>query len=256
MSRNAIWRRPRADRARGSRPCRRARRTARATGRAPSRSRPRTSPAGACRRGTPSGSPSARGRVDQARGEERVDHRVDVDQAEAERHRHHQHERLLDRRVAPVEHDAAAAPRRARARAATASAGTPGSTSRSGSRPRRRRASCSIVCACGTPITRPAMIARFQNDRRERRHGEVVVAVEDPDDDPGDAEQRDDREQHAREPDRERAVVARIAEDADHPRRDEHEERGQRASARAASARRGSRRPARRASARPSRAAR
>ena len=49
---------------RGSRrmPCRaRRRRSATASGRARSRSRPRTSPAAACRRGTPSGSRSARG---------------------------------------------------------------------------------------------------------------------------------------------------------------------------------------------------
>ena len=65
-------------------------------------------------------------------------------------------------------------------------------------------------------------------DRRQRRNGEVVVAVEDPDDDSGDAEQRDDREEHAREPDRERTVVTWVAEQVDHPRRDEHEQRRQR----------------------------
>ncbi len=65
-------------------------------------------------------------------------------------------------------------------------------------------------------------------DRRQRRNGEVLVAVEDPDDDPGDAEQRHDREQHAREADGERGVVARVAERPDHPRRDEDVERGQR----------------------------
>ena len=77
-----------------------------------------------------------------------------------------------------------------------------------------------MCVACGTPITSPTMIATFQTTGRERRDGEVVVGVEDPDDDPGDAEQRDDREEHLREPDRERAVVARVAEDADHVRRE------------------------------------
>ena len=42
-------------------------------------------------------------RVDVARREEHVDHRVDVDQSEPERDRHHQHEDAFDRRVAPVE---------------------------------------------------------------------------------------------------------------------------------------------------------
>ena len=51
------------------------------------------------------------------------------------------------------------------------------------------------------------MIARFQTTGVSAGIGELVVAVEDPDDDPGDAEQRDDREEHAREPDRELRVV-------------------------------------------------
>ena len=43
-------------------------------------------------------------------------------------------------------------------------------------------------------------------DRRQRRHREMVVGVEDPDDDPRDPEQDHDREEDAREPDREALV--------------------------------------------------
>jgi hypothetical protein len=41
------------------------------------------------------------------------------------------------------------------------------------------------------------MIARFQATGAERRNGELVVAVEDPDEDPRHAEERDDREEDA-----------------------------------------------------------
>ena len=54
------------------------------------------------------------------------------------------------------------------------------------------------------------MIAMFQKTGVSAGHGEVVVAVQDPDDDPGEAEQHDDREEHAREPDRE--IVPPVAE--------------------------------------------
>ena len=50
--------------------------------------------------------------------------------------------------------------------------------------------------------------------RRQRRDGEVVVGVEDPDDDPREPEQHDDREEHPREPDGEIEVAAGIAERA------------------------------------------
>ena len=61
------------------------------------------------------------------------------------------------------------------------------------------------------------MIATFQKTGVRRRDGEVLVAVQDPDDDPREAEQEDDREEDAREADRERAV----AEEAHDPRRDQ-----------------------------------
>ena len=66
-------------------------------------------------------------------------------------------------------------------------------------------------------------------DGCERRNRELVVGVEDPDDDPGDAEQRDNREEHLRKADQQRVVV-RI-ERRHHPRREENEERGQTAEA-------------------------
>ena len=53
----------------------------------------------------------------------------------------------------------------------------------------------------------------------------MVVRVEDPDDDPGQAEQDHDREQHAREADREVVVAARIAERTHEERREQDEER-------------------------------
>ena len=62
-------------------------------------------------------------------------------------------------------------------------------------------------------------------DRGEGGDGEVVVRVEDPDEDPGDAEERDDREEDAGEVDRE--LVA-VAEQLHHERRREDEGRGQR----------------------------
>ena len=46
-------------------------------------------------------------------------------------------------------------------------------------------------------------------DRRERRDCELVIRVQDPDDDPGQPEQHDDREEHARQPDGEVEVAAR-----------------------------------------------
>ena len=63
-------------------------------------------------------------------------------------------------------------------------------------------------------------------DRRERRQREVVVRVEDPDDDPGEAEQDDDREEDARETDRELVVAAGIPERAHEERREQDEDRG------------------------------
>ena len=117
---------------------------------------------------------------------------------------------LLDRRVAPVDHDAEAflaAVEAAQPRHRQEHLDERGDQDRDGV---DVELACRSLFARGTPSTSPAMIARFQNDRRERRDGEVVVGVEDPDDDPGDAEQDHDREEHAREPDGEGLVPARV----------------------------------------------
>ena len=52
-------------------------------------------------------------------------------------------------------------------------------------------------------------------------------AFQDPDHDPGEAEQDHDREEHAREADGEVEVAARVAEELDDERRSEHEDRRQ-----------------------------
>ena len=57
------------------------------------------------------------------------------------------------------------------------------------------------------------MIATFQNTGRQRGNGEVVIAVEDADDDPRHPEQDDDREEDARQANRERPVVAQVPEE-------------------------------------------
>ena len=49
------------------------------------------------------------------------------------------------------------------------------------------------------PMTSPAMMTTFQKTG-ERRNGEVLVAVQDPDDHPEEAEQKDDRKKKSREP--------------------------------------------------------
>ena len=189
--------------------------------------------------------------VDQARGEERVDHRVDVDQPEAERDRNHHPEDAPDRGVMPVDQD----PKPVVAAVEAAEPRHRQEHLDEGRRKDRRRVDVQLRAA-GMRLRHadrePGDDREVPEDRRERRHREVVVAVQDPDDDSGDAEQRDDREQHPREPNRERTVVARIAEDSDHPRCDQDEQARSGRSARAASARRGSRRRARRGGALPS----
>ena len=184
----------------------RAAQRARATGRAPVATATENIPAGACRCGRPCRSRSAR-----ARGRSGATAKiesmtsVEVDQPEAERDRHHQHEDAAHGRVAPVEHQlqapvALAQPRHRQQHL--------DHRRRSGSRSRRRRACASIVSRVRDAEHEAEDDREVPEDRRQRRDGEVVVAVEDPDDDPGDAEQRDDREEHAREPDRELLVAA------------------------------------------------
>ena len=161
------------------------------------------------------------------RREERVDDRVDVDQPEPERDRDHVLEDLFHRRVAPVEREPQPAVEAAQPRQRQEHLDE-----------RRDQNRDRVHVELRVHRVRLRDADRESDDdrdvpehRRDRRHREVVVAVEDPDDHAADAEQGDDRKEHAREADSERAIVARVAEDADHPRRDEDEERAERCEA-------------------------
>ena len=83
--------------------------------------------------------------------------------------------------------------------------------------------------SCCTPRPSPRRMIRFHSDRAQRGHGEVVVAVEDPDHDPGQPEDEHEREEDAREFGRERrrTLSRSVAEDLHHPRRDDDEKRRQ-----------------------------
>jgi hypothetical protein len=59
----------------------------------------------------------------------------------------------------------------------------------------------------------------------------VVVRVQDPDDDPGEPEENDDREEHTGEADREVDVASRVAEGAHEKRREQDEDRSHAAEA-------------------------
>jgi hypothetical protein len=163
-------------------------------------------------------------RVDQPRRKELVDDSVDVDQAEPERDRNHQHEHLPDGGIAPVEHELK--PPVAPAK--------PGHRQENlDERRDQDRERVDVELRAHRVRLRhserePDDDREIPEDGRDRRNGEMVVAVEDPDDDARDAQQCDDRKEHARQSDRERLVVSRIAEDTDHPRRNEHVERCQR----------------------------
>ena len=164
--------------------------------------------------------------VDQAAGEEGVDECVDVDQAQAERHRQHQLEDTPDGRVAPVD-------QHAQALVAAVETAQPGHGQEDLDECRGENRG-RVDVQLSAPRMRLRDADRQAGDdrqvpehRRERRHREVVVAVQDSDDDPRDAEQRDDREQHLRETDGESAVVTGVAEQADHPGRHQDEQGAQ-----------------------------
>ncbi len=175
----------------------------------------------------PEGGVDRRGRqrrVDQARGEQRVDHEVDVDQPEPERHRQHQLEDAADGRVAPVDHELQA----------PVAAGEPRERQQHLDHgPGEDREGVDLELAGRAAHVRdadhePGDDREVPEDGRQRRDREVLVGVEDPDDDPGDAEQRDDREEDPRERHGEALVAARQAERAHDPGRD-HDEEGRQA---------------------------
>jgi len=142
---------------------------------------------------------------------------IDVDQAEADRDRHHQHEGPADRRIARVDDNVEAAVEAAQPRERQQELDDRSDEDRDG-----------VDVELGRDSVRPGHAddeagddREVPEDRRERRHREVLVAVQDPDDHPRQAQQHDDREQHARKAHRQRAV----AEHAHDPRRDHDEER-------------------------------
>ena len=93
-------------------------------------------------------------------------------------------------------------------------------------------------------------------DRSQGRQREVVVRVQDPDDDPREAEEHHGRKEHPREADREIEVASWVAERPHQERRKEDEERCHRLRGRGASTRGASRRHAMRAASRLARGAR
>ena len=133
--------------------------------------------------------------VDQAGGEERVDDRVEVDQPEPDRDRHHQHERPLHGRVADVDHHLEPA----------VTAAQPGQRQQELDHGRDQDREGVDVELGADPVRvrdadhEPDDDRDVPGHRRERGHAEMLVAVEDPDDDPGQAEQHHDREQDPRE---------------------------------------------------------
>ena len=97
--------------------------------------------------------------------------------------------------------------------------------SRRGSRPRRRRASWSVAVHVRDAEHEPGDDREVPEDRAQRRDAEVVVAVEDPDDDPGQPEQRR-RSGRGRARGRPRGRRSRRSA-PHHPRRDQDEQRRQ-----------------------------
>ena len=161
-------------------------------------------------------------RVDQTRREEGVDQRVEVDEAEAERDRDEQDECLLDRGVAPVDHHV---------QAVVASAEPGEGEKHLHERPQEHGPGVDVQLSVDRVRLRNAEDEaeddhEVPGDGSERRNREVVVAVEDPDDDPGEPEQDDRREEDAGEGDREVQVASGRAEELHHPGGEQHEERG------------------------------
>ena len=160
--------------------------------------------------------------VEQPRSEQRVDEEVHVHEADRQRHRQHQDEHALHRRVAPVDDHRQPAVEAAQPR---------NRQEELHERPEHDDA--------GVEVQLPALVVdprdaeeepdddhRVPGDRSECGEREVVVRVEDPHDDPGQAEEDDDREEDAGQPDGEVVVAARVAERAHEERREEDEHRG------------------------------
>ena len=133
--------------------------------------------------------------VDVTRREEGSDQCVDVDQPQAKGDRKHQDEHALHGRVAPVDRqaDPAVEPGQPRQR-----------QEQLDHRADDDRAGVDVELSLGRIRPRdadhePGDDRQVPEDRRQRRDGEVLVAVEDPDDDPEDPEQDDDRKRFGTE---------------------------------------------------------
>ena len=161
-------------------------------------------------------------RIDEARGDQRVDDRIHIDQAERQRDGEHEHEEAADRRIAPVEDELQPAVEPAQPRQRQKQLNHGSDQDREGVDVELR------VLALEPRHTEPEADddGEVPEDRSQRRHREVVVGVENPDDDAAQPEQHDDREQHAGEANGEVEVAAGVAERSDQHRRDEDEERG------------------------------
>ena len=133
------------------------------------------------------------------RADRRVQQQVDVDQPEADRDRQHQHQHLLDALVAaarePDAEDRVADPAQRRQHHQQLH-------ERAHHDPDRVRVQPVRALEQRRQADQPRDDHDVPHQRRDRRDREVVVDVEDPDREPGQPEQDDDREQHLAEPDR------------------------------------------------------
>ena len=159
-------------------------------------------------------------RVDVSGREERVDDEVEVDEPDAEGDREHEDEDALERRVAQVEHgpDAPVFPPQ-----------PPDGRDRLDDRAGEDASRVDVE------LRLDALEARHEHDERDddrevpehrhqRRDGELLVRVQDPRDDPGDAHEDHDREQEAREGRGE--LLVGPAEQAHDPGREQEEQAG------------------------------
>jgi hypothetical protein len=153
-------------------------------------------------------------RVDEPRREERVHDKVEVDEPDPKRHRKHQREHPLHRRVAQVE-DGPDAP---------VPAAQPPDW-RDGLDDRADKDPAGVHVELGLFALEPWDEEDERDDDgdvpengHQRLDGELLVGVENPDDDPRETHEDDDREEDARERRRELLEVAE-AEDAHDQRR-------------------------------------
>ena len=160
--------------------------------------------------------------IEEPRREERVDEEVHVDEPDRERDRQHQDENALDRRIAPVDDHRQPAVETTQPRDRQEELHERPENDDAGIEVQLR----ALVVDLRHAEQEPDDDHDVPRHRRERRQREVVVRVEDPDHDPGQAEQDDDREEDAREADGQVVVAAGIAERSHEERREQDEDCG------------------------------